>query len=160
MVERAELATMTADLVAAYVSNHSVSLTELPALIATISSSLKALEAPPPPPPPEKLTPAVPIKRSVQPDKIICLEDGRAFKSLRRHLQSCYGLTPDQYRTKWGLPKDYPMVAPEYAATRSALAKASGLGARRAPGSTPEVAPAAKSPRKKIGLKFPAADQG
>jgi predicted transcriptional regulator len=94
--------------------------------------------------------PAVPIKKSVQPDYIVCLEDGKRFKSLKRHLRTTYNLTPEQYRAKWGLPASYPMVAPNYAATRSELAKRLGLGVRRrtTQDSTPPAAPA-KGRRKK-----------
>jgi len=120
---------LSADLVAAYVGNNPVPASQLPSLIAATHAALLALgkEAPREP---EKLVPAVPIKKSITPDAIICLEDGRAFKSLKRHLISKYDLTPEQYRSRWGLPADYPMVAPAYAEARSQLAKASGLGRR------------------------------
>src|SRR4051794_8169937 len=94
----------------------------------------------------EPKAPAVPIKKSVQPDYIVCLDDGKRFKSLKRHLRTVYNLTPDQYRAKWGLRHDYPMVAPNYAATRSELAKRLGLGARRR--KTPEPQPTPKAPAK------------
>lgn len=119
---------LSADIVAAYVSNNSVPMSELPSLIAAIHNSLLGLGKGTAAPAPEKLVPAVPIRKSITPDAIICLEDGRAFKSLKRHLNSKYNLTPDQYRTKWNLPADYPMVAPNYAETRSKMAKAIGLG--------------------------------
>ncbi|MBM2709938.1 MucR family transcriptional regulator [Mesorhizobium caraganae] len=117
---------IAADIVAAYVSNNPLPVGELPKLIGDIHAALKgigtlATE------PVVKQEPAVSIRKSVTPDFIICLEDGKKFKSLKRHLQH-FNLTPDQYRQKWNLPADYPLVAPNYAATRSALAKASGLG--------------------------------
>ena len=122
----AEFASLTADVVSAYVSNNSVRPAELPDMIASVHQALQGLTAPRQAEP-EKLQPAVPIKRSVTPDFIVSLEDGKHYKSLKRHL-SGRGLTPDQYREKWGLPRDYPMVAPNYAKQRSELAKALGLG--------------------------------
>ncbi|MER8626104.1 MucR family transcriptional regulator [Mesorhizobium sp. M1143] len=128
---RTALIELTAEIVSAYVSKNAVPVSALPELIESVNSSLskigQTLEEPKP-----ALTPAVNPKRSVTPDYIVCLEDGKKFKSLKRHLDTHYGLTPDAYRTKWGLPTDYPMVAPNYAAARSQLAKASGLG-RKAP---------------------------
>jgi predicted transcriptional regulator len=127
--EKSEFVEMTADIVSAYVSNSSVALADLPALIsqvhralADIATGAQAQEAAPP------ATPAVPVKKSITPDYLICLEDGRKFKSLKRHLRTKYDMSPDQYRAKWGLAKDYPMVAPNYAAARSNLAKQMGLG--------------------------------
>ncbi|CDX17076.1 MucR family transcriptional regulator [Mesorhizobium sp. LCM 4577] len=118
---------LTAEVVSAYVSNNPVPVGDLPALIDRVHGALKSAgggtaEKP------ETLTPAVPIRKSVTPDYIISLEDGKKFKSLKRHLSVHYGLTPDEYRAKWGLPADYPMVAPNYAAARSSLAKSMGLG--------------------------------
>jgi MucR family transcriptional regulator, transcriptional regulator of exopolysaccharide biosynthesis len=122
---------LTADIVAAYVSNNAVVAADLPALISNVHSALggvavgeKVEEA-------EKPKPAVPVRRSVQNDFIICLEDGQKFKSLKRHLMTHYNLTPEQYREKWDLPADYPMVAPAYAEARSRLAKEMGLGQKR-----------------------------
>lgn len=129
-----ELISLTADVVSAYVSNNPLPVTGLADLIAAVHSSLAGIRQPTAPEQPA-LTPAVNPKRSVQPDYIICLEDGKKFKSLRRHLMTHHNLTPDEYREKWGLKADYPMVAPNYAAQRSALAKASGLG--RKPGAKP-----------------------
>ncbi|GLQ81475.1 MucR family transcriptional regulator [Mesorhizobium huakuii] len=117
---------ITADIVAAYVSNNPVPVGELPKLIGDIHAALSGIGTPATEPV-IKQEPAISIRKSVTPDFIICLEDGKKFKSLKRHLQH-FDLTPDQYRQKWNLPADYPMVAPNYAATRSALAKASGLG--------------------------------
>jgi len=122
---------LTANIVSAYVSNNTVASAEIPNLINQIYSALvrisngqvMASAAP--------LKPAVPIKRSVTTEYIVCLEDGKKFKSLKRHLRTRYGLSPEQYREKWGLPLDYPMVAPNYAATRSQLAKRMGLGQQR-----------------------------
>lgn len=97
-------------------------------LITDVRKALEADISAPAPPPVEELKPAVPIRKSVTPDAIICLEDGKAFKSLKRHLRTAYGMTPEDYREKWGLPADYPMVAPNYSAKRSQLAKDHGLG--------------------------------
>ncbi|MEM1146218.1 MAG: MucR family transcriptional regulator [Pseudomonadota bacterium] len=114
------------DIVSAYVSNNPIQSSELPELIREIHSTLRALEtSSAAQPTPE---PAVSIKKSITDDFLICLEDGKKFKSLKRHLRSKYGLSPEQYREKWGLPYDYPMVAPSYARKRSALAKEMGLG--------------------------------
>jgi predicted transcriptional regulator len=126
----------TADIVSAYVSNNSVSHADLPKLIADVHKSLARLAegASAAEPEPVPLVPAVPIRKSVTPDYIISLEDGKRFKSLKRHLSTAFKMTPDEYRTKWGLPSDYPMVAPNYAKSRSDLAKQMGLGqARKAP---------------------------
>ena len=122
--------TIAAEIVAAYVSNNSVAAADLPALIGDVHSALVRIAKGPiaPAPVEAKPIPAVPIRKSVTPDFIICLEDGQKFRSLRRHLSAKYGMTPDEYRAKWGLPDDYPVTAPNYAAQRSALAKASGLG--------------------------------
>src|SRR3569832_2199966 len=122
---------LTAEIVSAYVSNNPVPVASLSDLIASVNSSLANIGQPSEPETPAQ-EPAVNPKRSVFPDYIICLEDGKKFKSLKRHLDVHYGLTPDEYRAKWGLKSDYPMVAPNYAAQRSALAKSSGLG-RKAP---------------------------
>ncbi len=125
------LVELAADIVSAYVANNSVRPSDLPELINAVHSALKTTgnqqnqtEAQP-------LTPAVSIKKSIGQDYIICLDDGKKFKSLKRHLRTKYGMTPEQYREKWGLPKDYPMVAPAYARARSELAKSMGLGQQR-----------------------------
>jgi predicted transcriptional regulator len=149
-----DLLELTADIVAAYVSNNPLPVSELGRVIADTYAAVSKLQAAPALPPEEKCAPAVPIKKSVTPDFIICLEDGKKFKSLKRHIGTHYNLTPDEYRAKWGLAADYPMVAPSYAATRSQLARASGLGRKAA---APEpVAPPAPAPakRRKIGLKI------
>jgi len=123
---------MAADIVSAFVSHNSLPASDLPGLLASVNQALQSLgsgssqqlvEAP--------KEPAVPIKKSVQPDYIVCLEDGKQFKSLKRHIRTVYNLTPDQYRAKWGLPPTYPMVAPNYSASRSELAKQMGLGNQR-----------------------------
>lgn len=126
-----ETLSLTADIVASYVAHNSVSLEGLSALIASVEAALRGLTAPAPPAALVALVPAVSIKKSITPDYIVCLEDGKKFKSLKRHLRTAYDLTPDDYRAKWGLPSDYPMVAPNYAAARSELAKAAGLGLQR-----------------------------
>jgi predicted transcriptional regulator len=126
-----DLIDLTADIVSAYVSNHSVAAADLPTLIADVHQALARTHAGLNEPEPEPLRPAVNPKRSVFPDYIICLEDGKKFKSLKRHLRTHYDLSPEEYRDKWGLAPDYPMVAPNYAAARSALAKKMGLGQRR-----------------------------
>ena len=130
--DKASCLQLTANIVSAYVSNSTVSITELPALISQVHSALMrvssgAAGAAPAGP----IMPTVPIKRSITPEYLVCLEDGKKFKSLKRHLRSQYQMTPDQYRAKWNLPADYPMVAPDYAAVRSQLAKQMGLGQQR-----------------------------
>jgi predicted transcriptional regulator len=122
---------LTADVVAAYVSNNPVPAGELPNLIADVHAALGRIGGSAEPPPADKQKPAVNPKRSVHDDYIVCLEDGKKFKSLKRHLMTHYGLTPDQYRDKWNLDPSYPMVAPNYAAARSQLAKKMGLGRKK-----------------------------
>jgi predicted transcriptional regulator len=122
---------LTAQIVSAHVSNNVVSRDSLPELITQVYNTLISAGAEPVEP--EKLQPAVPIKKSVFPEYIICLEDGKKLKMLKRHLQTSYSMTPEQYRDKWGLPHDYPMVAPKYAEHRSELAKKIGLGRKPAP---------------------------
>ncbi|BCG97745.1 MucR family transcriptional regulator [Mesorhizobium sp. 131-2-1] len=128
---RSQLIELTADIVSAYVSKNPVPVASLPELIESVNSSLSKIGQPAEPEKPTQ-APAVNPKRSVFPDYIICLEDGKKFKSLKRHLGVRYGLTPNEYREKWGLKPEYPMVAPNYAAQRSALAKSSGLGRKPA----------------------------
>ena len=127
------LITLTADIVAAHVSNNSVAVADLPQLIANVHGALSNLGAPAPvvAAAPE---PAVSIRASIKPDYIVCLEDGKKLKMLKRHLMTHYGMTPDEYRTKWGLPRDYPMVAPNYAEQRRSLAVQIGLGRKPAAG--------------------------
>lgn len=135
---------LTAQIVSAHVSNNVVSRDALPELITQVYNTL--LSAGADPVEPEKLQPAVPIKKSVFPEYIICLEDGKKLKMLKRHLQTSYNMTPEQYRDKWSLPHDYPMVAPKYAEHRSELAKKIGLGRKPAPAiAEPAPAPAKRS---------------
>ena len=142
----ANIVELTADVVSAYVSNNSVGASEIPTIIAGVYAALKALSAGPPQEVAEELKPAVSVRKSITPDYIISLEDGRKFKSMKRHI-GLLGMTPDEYRVKWGLPKDYPMVAPNYSAKRSQLARDNGLGRKPA-----EVAPKGRgSSRPKAG---------
>lgn len=122
------LSELTAEIVSAYVSNNNVRLEDIASLISDVHSALQNTPNGKAEPAPEPQQPAVPIRKSVTPDYIISLENGQKFKSLKRHLMNSYGLTPDEYRAKWGLPRDYPMVAPNYAKSRSELAKSMGLG--------------------------------
>jgi predicted transcriptional regulator len=122
---------LTADIVSAYVSNNPVPAAEIPALINQVHSALQRVSSGQGETAAEPLKPAVPVKRSITAEHIVCLEDGKKFKSLKRHLRTQYNMTPEQYREKWGLPPDYPMVAPNYAAARSQLAKQMGLGQQR-----------------------------
>lgn len=129
--ESGNLIGLVADIVSAYVSNNSVPAADLPGLIATTHAAISGLGAPPAPVVEERPTPIVSIKKSITPDFLICLEDGKKFKSLKRHLRTAYNMSPEDYRTRWGLPADYPMVAPAYAEARSTLAKKMGLGQQR-----------------------------
>ena len=122
---------LTVEIVAAYVSNNSVSAGDIPNLISQVHSALVRVSGGQSDSAPEPLKPAVSLKKSITPEYLICLEDGKKFKSLKRHLRTQYNMTPEQYRDKWGLPPDYPMVAPSYAAARSQLAKQMGLGQQR-----------------------------
>jgi predicted transcriptional regulator len=138
--DKGALLEMTADIVSAYVGNNSVSANDLPSLIANIHAALSGVSSGPVEAEPEPKEPAVPIRKSISPDFLICLEDGRKFKSLKRHLRTKYDMSPEEYRSKWGLPKDYPMVAPNYAKARSDLAKQMGLGqGGRKPARTPRA---------------------
>ena len=122
---------LTAQIVAAHVAHNKLDIAEVPSLIETVHKTLAGLGKTPEEP--VRQEPAVPIKKSVFPDYIVCLEDGKKLKMLKRHLKTAYNLTPDQYREKWGLRRDYPMVAPNYAEHRSSLAKKIGLGRRPEP---------------------------
>jgi predicted transcriptional regulator len=124
------LLTLTADIVAAHVSNNSVAVNDLPSLIQNVHAALSGISGSSSAPEP-KPEPKVSIRSSVKPDYIVCLEDGKRLKMLKRHLMTHYNLTPDQYRQKWGLSPDYPMVAPNYAEQRRTLAKSIGLGTKR-----------------------------
>ncbi|HZW15025.1 MAG TPA: MucR family transcriptional regulator [Brevundimonas sp.] len=128
MEDNSQLLEMTADIVSAYVGNNNVQAVEVPGLISSIHAALSQVSNGAVEPEPEPKEPAVPIRKSITPDYLICLEDGRKFKSLKRHLRTKYNMSPEEYRAKWGLPKDYPMVAPNYAKARSDLAKQMGLG--------------------------------
>ena len=123
-----QLLRMTTEVVAAYVSNNTLPTGQLADVIASVYSSLRALDHGPLDGRGDAIKPAVPVRKSITADYLICLEDGKKLKMLKRHLRSTYGLTPDAYRAKWGLPADYPMVAPNYAQQRSAFAKQIGLG--------------------------------
>lgn len=131
-VER-DVLNMTSRIVAAHVSNNAVESADLPSLIEQVYETLVAVAEPGTASPNGSLTPAVPIKNSITPDYIVCLEDGKKLKMLKRHLKTAYNLTPEEYRERWGLPADYPMVAPNYAKQRSRLAKQIGLGTKPAP---------------------------
>lgn len=134
-----DLLKFASEIVAAYVSNNPIPVSEIPAMIKSVHATLGGLAGGVNTETPTALKPAVPIKKSVTPEFIICLEDGKKLKMLKRYLRSRYGLTPEEYRAKWGLPADYPMVAPNYAAQRSEFAKKIGLG---------RSAPATKSRRR------------
>ena len=131
MTETLNYIELAAEIVSAYVSNNSVPASDLPGLLNDVHSALVRVSAGAAPAVPEAAKPAVPPKKSVTNDYIVCLEDGRKFKSLKRHLRTQYNMSPEQYREKWSLPPDYPMVAPAYAKARSALAKQMGLGQQR-----------------------------
>jgi predicted transcriptional regulator len=142
-----ELLRMTADVVAAYVSNNTLPTAQLAEVINAVYNSLRSLEGPAEPQP-EPLKPAVPVRKSVTPDFLVCLEDGKKLKMLKRHLRSTYNMTPDEYRAKWGLPADYPMVAPNYAEQRSEFAKKIGLGRGAGRQSSPRSAAAGSGAKK------------
>ena len=143
--DNTELLSLTADIVSSHVSNNSVAVSDLPGLIGNVYAALSGLGTKAAP---EKALqePAVSIRSSIKPDYIVCLEDGKKLKMLKRHLMTSYGLTPDAYRTKWNLPADYPMVAPSYAERRRSLAIRIGLGNKR-PVEAAAPAPVAKKPR-------------
>ncbi len=123
-----DLIDLSTEIVSAYVSHNALNMSDLPKLIAEVHLALRGLRTEGAPAPVEELKPAVPVRKSIAADYIICLEDGKKFKSLKRHLRTHYDMSPEEYREKWGLPADYPMVAPNYSATRSRLAKDNGLG--------------------------------
>ena len=151
---KTQLMEMTADIVSSFVSKNKIPVPELPALISQVHAALSATATGKAEAEPVKLEPVVPIKSSVKPDYIICLEYGKKSKSLKRHLKSAFGMTPDEYRKKWGLKHDYPMVAPAYAAKRSELAKSMGLGNLRQKAAKAEPpTPKPKIGRKKAGRK-------
>ena len=146
-IDRGELLALTAEIVSAHVGNNAIAGAEVGALIQSVFDTLSGLAANEPATAVE-LTPAVPIRRSVTDDHIVCLEDGKKLKMLKRHLMSDHGLTPETYRAKWGLKPDYPMVAPNYSAQRQALAKQIGLGRKAAP-PPPPPAPETKPKRRR-----------
>jgi len=131
VIERSEILQLTSDIVSSHVSNNPVPTGDLPDFIEAIFKKLDMLANEPEEEPVEELKPAVPIKKSITPDHIICLEDGKKLKMLKRHLKTSYNMTPEDYRERWGLAADYPMVAPNYAAKRQELAKKIGLGRTR-----------------------------
>jgi len=133
MQDKADLVAMTAEIVSAYVGNNAVDVTDVPALIETVFGALNTVEQAGSADVSLAAEPAVSVSQSITPDYLICLEDGKRFKSLKRHLRTHYNLSPEEYRRKWSLPPDYPMVAPNYAAARSKLAKKMGLGQKTAP---------------------------
>jgi len=128
VLDKAELLDMATTIVCAHVSNNPVPLSELPSALESVFNALDDLVNEPEEEPVEELVPKVPIKKSITPDAIICLEDGKPLKMLKRHLRTKYDMTPEEYRDRWSLPSDYPMVAPNYAAKRQELAKKNGLG--------------------------------
>jgi predicted transcriptional regulator len=130
-MEQKSLVAATAEIVAAYLSKNAMAASEIPALVKLVHDSLAGLAGESVHAPGSGQTPAVPVKQSVMPDYIICLEDGKKMKMLKRYLKTAYNMTPQQYREKWNLPADYPMVAPNYAKRRSHLAKEHGLGTGR-----------------------------
>lgn len=142
----ADLLNLTADIVAAHIANNSVAIGDLPTLIGSVHASLAGLGVATAEPEVVQQKPAVSVGRSVKADHIVCLEDGKKLKMMKRHLMTHYQLTPDQYRAKWNLPANYPMVAPDYAEKRRALAKKIGLG--RKPGSKAAPKPAPTAPKK------------
>ena len=143
---------MATEIVSAYVSNHNVASGDLASLIRDVHTALQQSASGMTKPEPEPLNPAVSVRKSVQPDYIVCLEDGKKFKSLKRHLRTDHNLSPEEYRARWGLPRDYPMVAPNYAASRSELAKKMGLGrGRQGNGATAAGSGAAAAPKRGRG---------
>jgi len=145
-LEKNELVELTAEIVSAYVSNNTVVATDLPGVIHNVFDALSKASSASGVPAREELKPAIPVKKSVTPEYIICLEDGKKFKSLKRHLRTHYDLSPEEYRDKWGLPVDYPMVAPAYSVQRRMLAKQIGLGRKPTP---PPPVPEAKPKRRR-----------
>ena len=131
MSDKAEIIELTAEIVASYVENNTLTTGDLPGLIQSVPRALTSISNGAEPVEVAPKEPAVPVRRSITPDYLVCLEDGRKFKSLKRHLRTQYNMSPDEYREKWGLPPDYPMVAPNYAKARSNLAKQMGLGQQR-----------------------------
>ncbi|MEJ2125329.1 MAG: MucR family transcriptional regulator [Alphaproteobacteria bacterium] len=148
-VNKLDITSLTTDIVSAYVANNTIVSEQVPTIIHSVYAALNKAAVHGAEPVKEELKPAVPVKKSVTNDYIICLEDGKKFKSLKRHLRTHYDMSPEEYRDKWGLSYDYPMVAPAYAAARSKLAKTMGLGQRR----QAEASPALSSKSAKGGAK-------
>jgi predicted transcriptional regulator len=147
-----ELLSLTTEIVASFAGNNTLAVSDLPGLISSVFHALRAAGQGEAEKTAEALTPAVPVRKSVRPDFLICLEDGKKLKMLKRHLATSYNMTPDEYRRRWGLAKDYPMVAPAYSAQRSALAREIGLGRKpAAKPPAPEPAPAAKAAPRRAG---------
>src|SRR6476619_5098812 len=145
--EQQGLLSLTTEIVVAFAGHNTVATSDLPGLIGTVYEALRSAGAVEAEKPAEALVPAVPIKKSVTPEYIVCLEDGKKLKMLKRHLATSYDMTPAAYRQRWGLPADYPMVAPAYAAQRSELAKTIGLGRKRVEAiPQPEPEPVAQKP--------------
>lgn len=130
-VDRGDVLALTSDIVSSHVANNSVAMADLPHLIEQVFTTLSKLGSGSGDEPAAKPKPAVPVRRSITPDYIVCLEDGKKLKMLKRHLRTAYNMSPEEYRERWGLPSDYPMVAPNYAAQRRTLAKKIGLGTKR-----------------------------
>lgn len=137
-ISPAAMISFAAQIISAHVSNNPVPAAELPSLIREVHKALSTLGAPAPAAPQARPEPPIPVRKSIHPDYLICLEDGKKLKMLKRHLKTAYNMTPEQYREKWGLASDYPMVAPNYAAKRSSLAKAIGLGSARTRSAKPD----------------------
>jgi len=148
-----DVMSLTADIVSSFVSGNKLSVADLPSFIGQIHAALNLVARGKTEPEAQILEPAVPIKSSVKPDYIVCLEDGKKFKSLKRHLRSSFNMTPDKYRAKWGLKYNYPMVAPAYSAKRSELAKSLGLGNLRQKARSATSAAAKKSPTAKSSAR-------
>ena len=150
-----ELRKLTVEIISAHVSHNTVVSSDLPGMIGQVFGALHGLDRSPQPAgsAPVRLVPAVPVRKSITPDWLICLEDGLKLKMLKRHLRTAFGMSPDEYRERWGLPRDYPMVAPNYATERSVLAKAIGLGTRR---STAKRRPVAAAQTKRPSSRKPA----
>ncbi len=146
MDDQAKLLDQTTSIVTAYVTKNPLPAADLAGFIRSVHASLTGLTGAPQPEEPEAKAPAVSIKKSISPDYLVCLEDGKKFKSLKRHLRTTYNMSPEEYRAKWNLPKDYPMVAPSYSAARSQLAKQMGLGARPKPATSTAPARRGRKP--------------
>lgn len=139
MAENTQLIELTADIVAAHVSNNSVAVGDIPNLVQRVHGALAGLSQPAAEPEPERKVPVVSVRASIKPDYIVCMECGKKQRTLKRHLQTAHGMTPDQYRADYGLPREYPMTAPSYSEHRRTMAKSIGLGRKKA---APEAAPA------------------